>query len=537
MSMNKQIRYLGVFLILCYLALFVKMNQIQIFQADDLAANPNNRRIVQREYNRARGAITTADGALLAQSVDAGDEARRRQRVYPEKDLFGQITGYFSLTYGATGVEKSYNDELSGSTVQQQIRGLADLFSNQETIGNVTLSLRKDLQTTARDALKDPRTGADREGSVVLMDPKTGEILAFWSYPSFDPNLLSLGTFEDQQQAWALLNLAPGKPLQAKQYQERYFPGSTFKVVTSGIGLQTGKVTDTDPVYPVETFYQPPQTSKKISNFGGESCGGPLPEILKFSCNSAFARMGTETITGQPMLDGAQAFGFNKDVPIDLPSPAQSNFPTNVTTNPPVLAQASIGQNDVQSTPLQMAMVASAVANKGVMMKPHVMHEVRDGEGRVVKTYDPEQWLAPMDAEHAATLRADMLGVVTGGTGTPAQVAGYEVGGKTGTAQLGDGRVHTWMMAMAGLPGQDPQLAISVVVLNQNASNSDNTGGQIAGPVAKAVLTKALDVINHPTPNPPTTSSGGTGTGGTGTGGPGGATPGGPPSTAPKRTG
>jgi len=491
--MNKRIQRFGVFIIICYLALFVKLNQIQVFQADDLNDNPLNSRVVQREYNRPRGVITSGDNVTLAQSVDIDTDTFKRYRTYPEKDLFGQITGYFSFTFGATGVEKQYTEELSGNTTIQQIRGFTDIFSNQQTVGNVQVTVRKDLQQTARDALKDPRTGADREGSVVLTDPRTGELLAFWSYPSYDPNLIS-GTDDAVSRAsFKLLNAAPGKPMQAKQYQERYFPGSTFKVVTSGVGLQTGKVTPDEPNYPAASQYQPP-VGQPIKNFGGEVCGGTLFVILQQSCNSAYAEMGQKTIGGPDMLEGAQNFGFNAPPPIDLPAPGTSTFPAEMTKDPAKLAQASIGQNDVQATPLEMALVAGGVANKGRIMKPHVLKQITDSTGRVIKTGDPETWLTPMDEGNASTLRQAMIGVVTGGTGTPAQIPGFEVAGKTGTAQVGDGTVHTWFMGFAGPPGADPTVAVSVVVLNQKAANNDNTGGVIAGPVAKTVMQKALEI-------------------------------------------
>lgn len=529
--MNVQIKRLGIFLVLCYLALFVKLNLVQVFQADELTDSPLNRRTVQREYNRPRGAITSADGALLAQSKDTDGESIKRIRSYPEKELFGQITGHFSFTFGATGVEKTYNDELSASTVQQQVLSLADLFSNKETVGNVQVSVRKDLQQEARDAL------GQREGSVVVLDPRTGEILAFWSYPSYDPNLLSGSDTLAMQGAWKLLNAAPDKPLQAKQYQERYFPGSTFKVVTGGVGLQTGKVTKDDPSYPVESSYTAKGTRTPLKNYGGELCGGTLFPILQISCNTAFARMGSETIGGQDMINGAGSFGFNQPVPIDLPSAATSRFPTDVVKDVPKLALASIGQSDVAATPLQMALVTAGVANKGVIMKPHVMRQVTDSDGRVVKTYAPEPWLTPMDEEHAGVMREAMIGVVTGGTGTPAQIPGVEVAGKTGTAQLGDGRVHTWMVSMAGPPGGVPEVVVAAVVLNQPAEN-EFTGGQVAGPIAKRMMVKTLQVMHTPAPAPSSTSPGAGG--GTAGGAPAPGAPGGPTTVAtiaPRRFG
>lgn len=488
--MNKQIRNLGVFLILCYVVLFVKLNQVQVLQADELNNHPENSRVIQRQFNRPRGTITSADGTLLAQSVLVDGEVFDRQRVYPEKELFGHVTGYFSFLYGASGVEKTYDDELSGSTFVQQLRGLTDLFVDRENVGNVQLTMRRDLQQLARDQLRDPRTGVEREGSIVLMDPRSGDLLAFWSTPSFDPNPLSSIDTAVERTSWEELNAAPGKPLQAKQYQERYFPGSTFKVVTGGVGLQTGKVTVDDPSYPMATSYKPP-VGKPISNFGGETCGGTLFPILAISCNSAFAQMGVDTVGADQMYDGARSFGFDSPPPIDLPAPAVSVFPEEVKADSAKLAQASIGQNDVQATPLQMALVAAGVANGGSIMKPHVLGQVTDSNGNVVERYEPEEWIRPMDPQHAITMRQAMVGVVTNGTGTPAQIPGYEVGAKTGTAQLGDGRVHTWMIAFAGPPGGEPTVAVAVVVLNQPASN-EFTGGQVAGPIARTMMQAAL---------------------------------------------
>lgn len=491
--MNKQIRRLGLFLVLCYVALFVKLNQVQVLEAEKLNEDPLNARRVVQQFNRPRGLILSAEGAVLAESIDNPEKSEfERRRVYPTGDLFGHITGYFSFKYGSSGVEKSYDEELTGGTLSQQIESFRDLLVNKENVGNVKLTVRRDLQQLARDQL------GSREGSVVVLDPRSGDILAFWSNPSYDPNLLS-ETDQDKVTAnWDVLNALPGRPMRAHQYQDRYFPGSTFKLVTAGTGLQTGKVSNDQPVYPSVTSYLPPQTNRPISNFGGGVCGGSLPVILRRSCNSSFAEMGQATLGPEDMVKGAQAFGFNQDVPIDLPAPAQSSFPKleEVAKNPPKLAQASIGQNDVQATPLQMALVAAGVANDGVIMKPHVMSEVTDSEGNVVARYEPGQWLRPLDPQHAATLRDDMYGVVSAaGTAPNAAIPGYLVGGKTGTAQLGDGdRLHTWFVAFAGLPGQTPTVAVAVVVLNVPNQGNESTGGAIAAPIARAMMERTLTI-------------------------------------------
>ena len=487
--MNRAIRRLGLGMLALYLALFVKLNWIQVVQKSSLDANPLNTAQVRRDFNRARGSITTADGVVIAQTVPNPDPNSEftQVRQYPQGELFGQVTGFFSFRYGSSGLEREYGDLLTGQTFKQQVQGFSDLLVAKDNVGNLRISLRKDIQQVAQQQL------GNREGSVVAIDPRTGALLAMYSWPTYDPTYLSTTDAKVEQAAWNLLNQAKGQPMRAHPYQDRYFPGSTFKVVTGSTGLQSGKVTNDQPVYPVESSWTPPQTDKSISNFGGEVCGGALPEALRVSCNTAFARMGTETIGGDLMVNGARSFGFDQPVPIDMPAPAQSVFPTDVTSNPPKLAQSSIGQNDVQATPLQMALVAAGVANGGTIMTPHLMTEVRDSQGNVVESYKPKAWLTPLDQANAAIMRQDMMGVVAGGTATVLQIPGYDVGGKTGTAQLGTvpPRSHTWMIAFAGPPGQPPTVAVSVVVLNQPGA-SEFTGSQVAGPIAKAVLQAAL---------------------------------------------
>jgi peptidoglycan glycosyltransferase len=490
---NRQIKLLGVGLLACYVVLFAMLNWIQVIKADDYNNDPLNTAKVRQQFNRERGTITSADGALLAVSTANPDTESQFERIreYPEGDLFAQITGRFSFWYGSTGVELTYGDELAGQTFGQQARGFADLFVDEENVGNVTVSVRKDLQQVARDAL------GERDGSVVAIDVKTGELLSFWSYPSYDPNLLATLDREAAAVSWALLNLAEGNPLLAHQYQDRYFPGSTFKVVTGSTGVQTGKVTPEAPRYPVERSYTPPQTNTPIFNFGESACGGALFNIMRVSCNTAFARMGVETLGPDDMINGSESFGFNDAPPIDLPGAAESVFPTNFTLDLPKLAQSSIGQNDVQASPLHMALVAAGVANQGRLMRPHVMTEIRDNNQNVVDRYEPEVWKEPLTPENAETIKQAMIGVVEGGTGRSVAIPGYEVGAKTGTAQLGTEPPlsHLWMIAFGGPPG-DPQVAVAAVVLNQPGASEEATGGRAAGPIVRRVLEAALQVKN-----------------------------------------
>ncbi len=489
--MNVQIRRLGIGLLACYLALFVMLNWIQVVHKDALDNNALNDLRVKQLFNKDRGSISTADGAVVAKSVAVtGSSDFAHQRVYPQGALFGQLTGFYSFNYGSSGLELTYDKQLTGRTISQQIRSFADILNPRPQVGNLTISVRKDLQTLAQQAL------GNRAGSVVVTDPRTGALLAFWSYPSYDPNPISSLDNKVSSAAWTADNAAPGKPMLAKQYQEIYPPGSTFKIVTSSTGVQDGLVTVTHPVYPVARFYQPAY-GKPIHNFGNEACGGTLVPILAVSCNSAFAQMGTETIGPEKMTAGAQAFGFDQKPPIDLPNPAASQFPTSFTGQLPLLGQASIGQNGTRATPLQMALVGSAIADGGVIMKPHVMTEVRDSEGNLVEQYHPSPWLTPISPQTAQTIHDAMMQVVAHGTATGMQLPGFDVGAKTGTAEVGlvnaGSSIDAWMVAFAGPKGQAPTVAVSVVVLDQTG-DSEATGAQVAGPIAKQMLQATLAV-------------------------------------------
>ncbi len=481
--MNRQIRRLGIGMLVLFLALFVQLNVVQVLRAESYNANPNNTRAVTRDFNRPRGQILAPDGAVLARSEAVEGGQFDRQRVYPEGELFGHVTGFYSFAAGFSGVEQSYNAELAGRTAPR-IEDLGSYLLDRDQTADVTLTIPPGVQRIARDQL-----GAQR-GSVVALDPRDGSILAFWSFPSYDPTVLSQADQDGARQARELLLAAPDNPLLARAYRETFFPGSTFKVVTAAAGLANGTISVTSPSYPRSAGYVPPLTTRPVRNFGGGACGGPLVEIMRVSCNTAFARMAVDM--GAPALvDRAQAFGFNERPPIDLPSAAASSISeaASFDRNTPVLAQTGIGQNAVRATPLQMAMVAAAIANGGDVMEPHVMAEVVDDDGQVMDRFEPSVWRSATTAEVAATVRDAMVAVVADGTATRLAVPGVPTAGKTGTAQLGNGLSHAWVIGFA--PADAPRVAVAVMVEAQEGA-SEQTGGTVAAPIGQAVLAAAL---------------------------------------------
>lgn len=480
--MDRQIRRLGVTLMVLFSALFIQLNYVQVVQAHKLSNDPRNTRGLTHDFSRARGTIQTADGAVLAQSVPSGD-GFKLQRVYPEKDLFAHITGFFSFTYGTEGAEREFNGDLAGHT--SALKSIRDVLATRVRTGNVTLTLSKSVQTAARDAL------GHRKGAVVALNPADGSVLALWSWPSFDPSPLAGHDQNAVREAWTALNADANKPMLPRTYRERYFPGSTFKVVTAAAALE--KAPDlASKVYPTLTELPLPQTKgQTLSNFGRERCGGALDQIMKVSCNTAFAQMGLD-LGAEALADEAHAFGFQSRAPLDLPSVAPSAFPdaSQFAHDLPGLAKSAIGQQDVQATPLEMALVAAGVANHGVIMKPHVFSTLRDSEGQIVREAKPEQWMQAVTATNAATLRDAMVGVVQGGTATRAAIPGIKVAAKTGTAQTGLNSSHAWLIAFA--PAEAPRVVVAVIVESQQGLGDAATGGRIAAPIAQAVLRAAL---------------------------------------------
>ncbi|MPY91478.1 MAG: hypothetical protein GEV08_00010 [Acidimicrobiia bacterium] len=494
--MNRKISLLGMALLVCYLLLFVQLNRVQVLQAGDLRDHPENFRNIERDFDRPRGLVLSSDGVVLARTISTPGGAFERLRQYPELDLFAHIVGYLSLEFGAEGVERAYNDLLAGQTPEQQYAELSDLFIERDRTADITLTLRRDLQDAARTAL------GERHGSVVLLDPRSGGLLASWSWPSYDPNPLSSHDLAGARASREALLADPRQPLLARSYAERFFPGSSFKVVTGGVGVDNGLVTPTEPVYPSSSAYVPPATQTPIGNFGGSSCGGALIEILRVSCNTAFAQMGAETIGPELMVDGAADFGFNARPPFDLPGAAASTFPTDygalldgpggpgsVYEDSAKLAQASIGQNDVQASPLAMALVAAALSGDGSVPVPRVLAEARDAEGEVLEQPGRETWREAVSPEAAATMRQAMEAVVADGTARGLQTEGWTIGAKTGTAEISSelAEANAWVVGYGGPSGQPPVVAFAVLV-EADAVNAEQTGGSAAVPVAKELL-------------------------------------------------
>jgi peptidoglycan glycosyltransferase len=479
--MSRPIRRIALVLTLMLLALLVNITVIQVVLAEDYRDRPGNQRILLQEYGRERGPILVGPDPV-ARSVETGDTLRYL-RTYSNGPLFAPVTGFYSLVYGATGLERTENRILTGRSPLFVVDRIEQLFAGRQPVGGaVSTTIDARAQRAAFNGLRGKR------GAVVAIEPATGRILASVQSPSFDPNILSSHDPAAIREYYAALEADPDQPLLNRPIVSLNPPGSTFKLVTAAAALASGRFTP-ETLIPGPRTYQLPLSTRKIRNWNGEACGPggmvTLRRALEISCNTAFAWLGNE-LGPDALRAQAQLFGFDTAFQIPLRA-ATSRFPED--PDPPQTAMSAIGQFDVRATALQMAMVTAAVGNGGLTMVPYLVQEVRGPDLAIVQTTEPERFNAAMTPLHAAQLTEMMVGVVEDGTGSNAQIPGVRVGGKTGTAQTGnDNPAVAWFVAMA--PAQSPQVAVAVVV--EDAGAAEVSGNALAAPIARAVIEAVL---------------------------------------------
>ncbi len=490
--MYPQIRKVGIGLIIAFAAIFAQLNYVQIFAAERIADNNANRRSLLQQYSIKRGDIITLDGQRIATSEDTGGKLRYR-RTYPGGDLYAHITGFYSINYGRSRIEQSFNDALLGDSGVITMQDIEDqLLGSGEAGDDIRLTVHSRLQEAARAGL-----GSNR-GAVVALDPQSGEVRAMWSNPSYDPTQLASHDPKETKRFWESLDpQSPRSPLVSLSTSGGYPPGSTFKVVSVAAALESGKYTPgstfPDPVRlePCsETQKKPclPLTTQSLTNFTHQPCAGgtqiDLFTALRVSCDTTFAIIGLEI--PDDVREVAEGFGFNREVPFDVGNEA-STFPDIEDENAPLRAYAGIGQGDVVATPLQMALVAAGIANDGEVPRPRLVREIISPEGSIERRFDPEIASEAVSEETAEEVTRMMIAAVEDGTGGAAQIPGVSVAGKTGTAQTVKGaNPHTWFITFA--PAENPKLAVAVIVEHGGTFGSEATGGAVAAPIAKAIL-------------------------------------------------
>ena len=477
--MNRQIRIIGLIALVLFGVTFVNLNWVQLVDAQHLADNPANVRVILKEYAIARGPILSGDEKTIAASVKTPTETLKYLRTYPAGATYAHVSGYYSYVYGRAQLEATYNKDLTGQGGGLTMQSLSDQLLGGTQQGNtVVTTINDQLQKAAAQAL------GTHKGAVVALDPTTGVILAMVASPSYDPSTISSHDPNADTAAWKALQANPDKPMLNRATSQTYPPGSTFKVISTAAALQNGLGVDTS--YAPAGQFLPAQTNQPIKNFGGEVCGGNMTQSFTQSCNVYFARLATQLPAGA-LAKTARDFGFGEAPPLDIPDVA-SRLPTDADLKSPAFAaQSAIGQYNVAATPLQMALVAAGIANQGKIMVPRLVKEVRDPQGNVLRSTQPELWKTAVSPDVAATLTTLMEGVVDSGTGTAAQIPGVKVAGKTGTAQNATGQPpHAWFIAFA--PADAPKIAVAVLVENGGNLGSEATGGRVSAPIAQQVM-------------------------------------------------
>src|SRR5580704_8042267 len=501
--MGRRIRWLGVIMVACLGLVIAQLVNIQLVKAKALQTSPYNPRIEIQRFVNPRGEILASDGTVLAKSVATPAGTNRTDypfdyvRQYPQGPLFSGITGYdSSLTGATTNIENYYDSYLVAH--QQAPSTLSQILFRQKlptTTDNVTLTINPALQQAAWNALTS--TPGNNDGAVVVIQPKTGNILAMVSNPTYDPNALvstSLAANNLAYTAYTQKDHEGFYPLRPLADSETFFPGSTMKVVTSAAAynLKPSLAGFNFPVAQCVTF----SDSNVPLCVQSGPCGGTMPNnMFPFSCDPGYGELGVQEGVST-LRQQSELFGINSVPPVDLPAvghqPTAGVVASTLATLPQnsqaFQAYAAIGQREIADTALQNAMIAAGIANGGEIMTPHLMSSIRDSTGALVTTYQNKPMPRSASPAAAQAVSALMESVPISGTASGVGFPGYLCAAvKTGTAQTGLSVNHDWMIGFA--PANNPQIAVAVVVPFQNIS-SDGAGS--AGPIVNKVMQAAL---------------------------------------------
>jgi peptidoglycan glycosyltransferase len=485
--MNKPLRRVSVFCGLLVLALLLRVNYVQFVQADQLSSDPHNRRVAINQYAEPRGDIIVDGKAVTGHATTTGSDFKYK-RTYTDGPMWAPVTGYASQAYGTSLLEGVDDKFLTGNDDRLFFNRTVDLLTGkQKQGGNVVTTLNAKAQEAAFNGL------GKKKGAVAAIDPRTGAILALASTPSYDPSSIAGNSLTDEKNWNGLQKKSdPDDPTLNRALRQTYPPGSTFKLVTAAAALQNGQATDIDAKTNSPDPFILPGTSTPLPNEGNIPCkNATLRNALKYSCNSVFGKLGSE-VGLKDMTNEAEQFGFNQQQLIPVRADA-SNFDTKMS--PDQVAQSSIGQYDTTATPLQMAMVASAIANNGTLMKPYEVDKLVAPNLSTIAQTSPSKMSQPLSSANAQKLQSMMETVVNSGTGTNAKIPGVTVGGKTGTAQNGvanSGTPYAWFVSYAKTDQGSP-VAVAVVVEDGAANSDDISGGGLAAPIAKDVMEAVLN--------------------------------------------
>ena len=483
--MNRELKRVSTVVLLMFVSLFISSSVIQVVTADSLQADGRNVRTLYASYSAERGPILV-DGEPIALSKPVDDEFKFL-RVYPKGELYAPITGYLTLNQGNTGLESSLNDYLSGSSNDQFFDQVNSILTGQNPTGAaVELTIDPVVQQAAWDAL------GDLKGAVIAIKPKTGEILAMVSKPTFDPNELAVHNTTAVIEAYdRLLNDADAPFFNRTLAGPLDPPGSTFKLVVAAAALESGEFT-ADSSFPNPAELQLPETTFKISNADRGTCGSgstaTIATAIRLSCNIPFAQVG-DALGATTIRDQANKFGFNESVSVPLES-TKSVYPRALDR--PQTMLSAFGQSSVRASPLQMAMVSMAIANSGTLMQPNLVESIMASDLTTIQSFETTLFGQALSPQTAAALTQMMVDGVNNGAASSARIDGVEVAGKTGTAQNGEGEPYTlWFTGFA--PANDPEVVVAVVVQDGGGLGQSGTSSGISAPIGRQVLEAVLN--------------------------------------------
>lgn len=466
--MSKEIRRIIIVLVgfcLLFINLIVYMSYFQVFKAEAVKNNSYNKRLWINEESILRGSILDRNGKTLVYSEQEGDSYRRH---YEYGRLYSHVIGYSYRQYGKAGLELQYNNTLLNINENAAINEIKNIVSPTTQGNAIKLTIDHELQSKARSLLN------GKKGSIVAMNPRTGEIYTMVSLPDFDASNLT--------GEWKNISEDPTSPLVNRATQGLYAPGSIFKVITTIAAINSNNI---------EENYQCTGSTiidgyefKDYNNKGHGDIN--LKQALVKSCNTYFSVKAID-IGKEEIGEVANSFMVNRKIPFELPT-KESQFPYKGNMGKTDLAAAAIGQGKVLVTPLNMALVASGIANGGQILEPTLIKEVISKDGKIIKTNIPKILSQGTDGITANEVKDMMVEVVNSGTGTNAKIKNMKVAGKTGTAENSSGKSHAWFIGFA--PADDPKIAVAIIL-----EEDGTTGGKTAAPIGREIMIQGINNI------------------------------------------
>ncbi len=475
--MTRRLVHVGIAFLVIYGLLFFRLEMVQIVGAGDLRDHPQNTREITLDFDAPRGAITTADGETIAQTV-AVSGARNRLRQYPYGSLYSHVVGFISAEHGGAGIERSHNDFLAGNDLSVRIQDNRDLFVDQARTGQLELSIRHDVQLVTRAAM------AGHLGAAVVLEPTTGSVWGMWSTPNFDPNHLSSHDLQAATIDFKALDSDGGRPLTNRVEHHGIEIGSLFTIVTAAAAIENNLH---DLSVSATTSFPASKGSPAITNRDGSACGGTIKSLMVDACASGWAAIGQE-IGREAMHDISSRFGLVEGDPLRTENALRGDL--NPTTLSPSAAHAAVG-TAMEATPLQVAHLFATIANNGSRIQPRLVERVLAHDGSVIHNFGPNVVNQSVSKETAAKLLELLSENVRTGRAQGLALSDVAVAGMS--ASRFSGSNHLWMVALA--PVTRPEVVVAVL-LEGDGSDDQETAEATVAAITRRITEAVLRLSN-----------------------------------------